>query len=118
MGDKIKKGNEGEQLAAEYLERKGYEIVERNYRHRHSEIDLIVKREKWLVFVEVKTRSSTAFGHPEDFVDEKKEQKVLEGAEHYIFEVDWKEQIRFDIVAVMQEADGSHTIHHIEDAFY
>jgi putative endonuclease len=60
MLDKIKKGNDGEQLAADFLINKGFEIVARNYRYKHSEIDLIIKRANWLIFVEVKTRSSYA----------------------------------------------------------
>jgi putative endonuclease len=118
MSDKIKRGEEGERAAAEYLIGKGFEIVERNYRYRHSEIDLIVKQGQWLVFVEVKTRSSAVYGHPEDFVDEAKEAKILEGAEHFIFDRDWKGQVRYDIIAVSIKKTGGFEILHIEDAFY
>ena len=72
MSDKIKKGKEGEDMAARFLIEKGFEIVERNYRYKRSEIDLIVKKDKWLVFVEVKLRSSDLYGYPEDFVDYKR----------------------------------------------
>ena len=53
MSDKIKIGNIGESLAADFLEEKGFEILERNYRYRHAEIDLIVRRNDWVLFVEV-----------------------------------------------------------------
>ena len=85
MSDKIKKGKEAEDMAADFLKAIGYEIVERNYRHRRSEIDLIVRKEKWLVFVEVKMRSSDAFGYPEEFVDYKKAKNIVYGAEQYTF---------------------------------
>ena len=64
VSDKIQKGNEGENLAAEFLKKKGWEIVARNYRYRHAEIDLIIKRDDWTIFVEVKTRSHPTYGQP------------------------------------------------------
>lgn len=117
MTDNIKKGNEGENLAASFLEGKGFQIVERNYRYKRSEIDLIVTKENWLIFIEVKTRSSHAFGYPEEFVDEKKVEKIMEGAAHYIFEKNWNGNVRYDIVSVSL-TDGKPSITHFEDAFH
>jgi putative endonuclease len=117
MIDKIKRGNQGEQLAADFLEQKGFEIVVRNYRYKHSEIDLIVKKANWLIFVEVKTRSSPAYGYPEEFVDSKKVKMILEGAEHYIYAIDWQHNVRYDIVSVLLR-NGKPDIVHLEDAFY
>jgi putative endonuclease len=117
MSDKIKKGREGEELAAHYLAEKGYEIVERNYRHKRSEIDLIVKKNNWLVFVEVKFRSSDAFGYPEDFVDYKKTRNIMDGAEQYTYDKNWQGNVRYDIVAI-RRINGEQEIKHIEDAFY
>jgi putative endonuclease len=117
MTDKTEKGNKGEALAADFLIKKGFEVVERNYRHKHAEIDLIVKKANWLIFVEVKARSSTAFGHPETFVDREKVKKILEGADHYIFETDWQGNVRYDIVSVLFKYNNTE-IYHIEDAFY
>lgn len=116
MSDKIKTGNEGENLAAEFLRNKGFEIVVRNYRYKHAEIDLITRLEDLLVFVEVKTRASSSFGEPEDFVDEKKAAKIFEGAEQYTFENNWNGNIRFDIVSV--KTGASPEIVHFEDAFH
>jgi putative endonuclease len=93
-------GRKGEQLAAEFLMKKGFEIVVRNYRYKHAEIDLIVKRDDWLIFVEVKARSSTDFGEPEEFVDARKVNKIFDAAEEYIYSTDWHGHIRFDIVSV------------------
>lgn len=117
MTDKIKRGNEGESRAAAFLEEKGYQVIERNYRHKHSEIDLIVKKGDWLVFVEVKTRTSSAYGFPEEFVDEKKEEKILEGADHYLAQNNWQGSVRYDIVAI-SIVKGCYEIAHFEDAFH
>jgi putative endonuclease len=117
MSDKIKRGNAGEQLAADFLAQKGFDVVERNYRYKHAEIDLIVRKANWLIFVEVKTRSSIAFGHPEEFVDYKKEKKILEGAMHYIYKTDWQGNVRYDIVAILLKRGGPEIVH-LEDAFY
>jgi putative endonuclease len=116
MTDKIKTGNKGEELAANFLTNKGYEIVARNYRYKHAEIDLIVKKEMLLVFVEVKTRSSSVFGEPESFVTPKKAAKVLEGAEQFMIENDWYGNIRFDIISV--KTGSTFIIDHFEDAFH
>ena len=117
MSDKIKKGKEGEDLAANFLTEKGYEIVERNYRHKRSEIDLIVRKTNRLVFVEVKFRTSDAFGYPEDFVDYKKVKNILSGAEEYTYQIDWRGNVRYDIIAI-RNINGQQEIKHIEDAFY
>ena len=114
MSDKIKKGNQGENLAAEFLREKGFEVVARNYRFKRSEIDLIVKRENWLIFIEVKTRSSIDFGQPEEFVDDFKAYNIFQAAEEYIFTNDWHGHVRFDVVSVTM---GEKTlIEHFEDA--
>jgi putative endonuclease len=116
MSDKIVTGNKGEEIAANFLAAKGYEVVNRNYRYKHAEIDLIVKKSDLLIFVEVKTRSSTSFGEPETFVSAKKAAKVMEGAEQFIFEINWHGNIRFDIVSV--KIGSSPVIEHFEDAFH
>ncbi len=114
MSDKIKTGNKGEKLAAEFLIEKGFEVVAKNYRFKRAEIDLIVKRENWIIFVEVKTRSSTAYGEPEDFVDDHKAKNVFDAAEEYIYSTDWHGHIRFDIVSVKLGSEVE--IEHFEDA--
>lgn len=100
MSDKIKTGNRGENLAADYLEKKGFEIVARNYRFKRCEIDLIARRDNWTIFVEVKTRSSLSYGQPEEFVSGQQVRRIFEAAEEFIFSTDWQGHIRFDIVSV------------------
>ena len=114
MSDKIKIGNKGENLAAEFFLKKGWEIVARNYRFKRSEIDLIIKKENWIIFVEVKTRSSAAYGEPEEFVTPHKGYNIFEAAEEYIYSTDWHGHIRFDIVSV--KLGNEVIIEHFEDA--
>jgi putative endonuclease len=116
MGKNKELGQEGEQMAADYLKKNGWQIREMNYRHRRSEIDLIASKDGLLVFFEVKTRTNTTFGLPEDFVDDKKAQNIVRGAEQYIEENDWQGNIRFDIISIIKKADME--LEHIEDAFY
>ena len=117
MYNNIKTGNDGELAACAHLQEKGYEILERNYRYWKSEIDLIAKHEDWLVFVEVKTRSSSFFGFPEEFVDRKKQLLIFEAADNYVYEKDWNGNVRYDIVSIMVTR-GKLEVFHIEDAFY
>jgi putative endonuclease len=114
MKSKIDIGRQGEELAAAYLEKTGFVIVARNYRYKHAEIDLIVQKDDWTIFVEVKARSSSAFGEPETFVDWKKGRKIMEAAEEFIFSNNWKGHIRFDIVSV--KLGNPPEIRHFEDA--
>ncbi|HEX5171592.1 MAG TPA: YraN family protein [Cyclobacteriaceae bacterium] len=114
MTDKIKLGKEGERLAANFLMQKGFEVIYRNYRFRRAEIDLIVKQNDWLIFVEVKTRSSSSFGEPEEAVTVKKIRMIYDAAEEYIYAIDWKGHIRFDIISV--KLGNPPEIIHFEDA--
>lgn len=107
-------GRQGEELAAAFLEKKGFTVVARNYRHKKAEVDLIVKKDNWLVFVEVKTRSSSAFGEPEAFVDGKKARMILSAAEEFIFANNWHGHVRFDVVSVKLGRETE--IEHFEDA--
>lgn len=109
-------GKQGEAEATRYLREQGYEIMFRNYRYQHAEIDLIAKKGKLLLFVEVKTRTNLSYGNPEEFVSYTKAKLVMKAAEQYIFANDWLYDIRFDIIAVTI-AGSELRIHHIEDAF-
>ncbi len=109
-------GKQGEAEAARFLQEKGYEVMARNFRYQHAEIDLVVKKGKLLVFVEVKTRTNLSFGNPEEFVSYAKAKLVMKAAEHYIFTHNWLFDVRFDIVAV--SITGTQLrVNHVEDAF-
>lgn len=89
-----------EEKAEAFLVKKGFLILEKNYRFRRNEIDLITKDNDVLVFVEVKFRKNNFFGNPEDFVDHKKLERLQEAAENYMLEQNWLGKIRFDVVAI------------------
>ncbi|MCY4418659.1 MAG: YraN family protein [Cytophagales bacterium] len=116
--EKQRKGAQAEKLAWYYLKGKGYALLERNLRQGHHEIDLIVKRDKTLVFVEVKMRSKVQYGYPEEAVNQAKREALQTAAENYIIqELEEKSSaIRFDIIAIQKEP-GKTRILHIEDAF-
>lgn len=119
VADHLKKGQAGEQLARLYLEGKGYQILEQNWRYSKAEIDLIAKDGAVLVFVEVKTRTSEAFGKPEEFVDEKKQALLARAANVYMEQINHEWEIRFDVIGILW--DGQHqeaAIRHIPDAFF
>lgn len=111
-------GRLAEQLAADWLESKGYELIEKNYRYKHAEIDLIMKHRGLLIFVEVKFRSGIGFGFAEEFVDYTKKKLLVKAADQYIHEADWHKDIRFDIVGVYKDRSGNINFRQFEDAFY
>lgn len=108
----------GEAKAAHFLQAKGYEILDENWTFGKCEVDLICLYKGVMVFVEVKTRSSSAFGRPEEFVDQRKQNLMQTAAEAYLRAVDYKGEIRFDIVAILIKSDETYEIEHIEDAFW
>lgn len=107
-------GQNGELLAQEFLKKKNYLILHTNWRHQHAEIDIIAKDGNMIVFVEVKARNNDRFGLPEDFVDDKKIEKMQEAAEAFIEEYNWDGELRFDIISIEKD----NVITHFEDAFY
>lgn len=111
-------GKAGELAARRFLENKGYTILETNWRFHRAEVDLIAKDGKILVFVEVKTRSSDAFGKPEAFVDARKQRFLAEAASAYMELTGHDWEIRFDIVSVLVNPGGEALLEHFEDAFF
>ena len=110
----------GEQLAADFLEEKGFEIVERNYRDGHGEIDIIAldPKDNYTVFVEVKTRQNLYFGEPEYAITKKKQQQVKKVAELYLYDKEIEQiDCRFDVVAILLEDEDKPVINYYENAF-
>ena len=110
----------GEQLAADFLVEKGFEIVERNYRYGHGEIDIIAldPKDNYTVFVEVKTRQNLYFGEPEYAITKKKQQQVKKVAELYLYDKEIEKiDCRFDVVAILLEDDDKPVINYYENAF-
>ena len=104
-------GRWGEQAAAEYLEKQGYIVLERNFRTAHGEVDLIARQEKVLVFVEVKARSSNRYGMPEYSVTPKKRMHILSAAQEYILSHPEFSTWRMDVIAVEGESGEAKIVH-------
>lgn len=110
-------GELGEDLAVEELEKNGYEIVERNWRYKKAEIDIIARKNEFLAIVEVKTRSSDYMGNPQDFVSPKKIKLLVEAVNEYVVSKDLDVEVRFDIIAIIINQNKL-TLEHLEDAFF
>jgi putative endonuclease len=111
-------GQKGEDIAKAYLEEKGYEILDENWCFKKAQVDLIAYKDKIIVFVEVKTRSSTAFGEPEDFVNSTQQRSLQKAADEYLYIMNHQGEIRFDIISILFNSAGNYTLKHIEDAFW
>jgi putative endonuclease len=110
-------GKRGEEIATGYLEKKGYQILEKNWRQWKNEIDVIAMDGKYLVIVEVKTRQSNYFGEPETAVTRDKQRTLIRAANAYVRYKNINCEVRFDILSIVISKSSEH-IHHIVDAFY
>jgi putative endonuclease len=110
-------GKKGEQLAVDYLINNNYYIIERNYRFDKAEVDIIAKKNEILAIIEVKTRSTSDFGNPQDFVKPKQIQRLVKAVDEYVTENDLDVEIRFDIIAIVKTGKA-YDIEHLENAFY
>jgi len=108
-------GKWGEAKAAAFLIEKNFKLIEKNWRSRPNEIDLIMSDGDEIVFVEVKTRSNTDFGYPEESITDKKVASLMEACQQYIDEKNIKGQWRLDIVSIIgNENIGIQDIKHIQ----
>lgn len=114
-------GQCGEDAAAQLLKKKGIKVIERNYKNKIGEIDIIARDKENLVFVEVKTRSSEKFGTPAEAVTYYKKQKIVNTARVYLMKNPTDLNIRFDIIEVYGGFDGERficeKINHFEQVF-
>ena len=110
-------GKKGEQLAVDFLIKKDYQIIERNYRFDKAEVDIIAQQNDTLAIIEVKTRSSSDFGNPQDFVKPKQIKNLVKAVDEYINVNSLDVEVRFDIIAIIKE-NNQFNIEHLEDAFY
>lgn len=110
-------GSKGEDSAVDYLKRKGYKIIERNWSFRGYEIDVVAENEEFIVFIEVKTRASTKWGSPEESIGIKRMRRMINSASHYLKQNKIDNPARFDIIAIVWNNKGFE-LEHFEDAFY
>ena len=111
-------GVQAERLAAEHLERRGYRIIDRNYRYRGGELDLVARDGDTLVFVEVRARRSAAHGAPFETVGREKQRRVARAAEHWLVTHGLTRAFaRFDVVSVLLPAGGAPEVEVFPNAF-
>ena len=108
-------GNLGEDAACEFLKNNGYSILQRNFRCKAGEIDIIAVKDGCTVFVEVKTRKNSGYGYASEFVDYRKQEKIRRAAMYFIKSDD--ADMRFDVIEVYHSGAVVNQINHIEDAF-
>jgi putative endonuclease len=109
-------GLQGEDLAIKYLQAKGLKIIQRNYKTPIGEADVVARDKDTIVFVEVKTRSSSQFGEPFEAVNERKRDKLKKIAMYYQKQQGKEITVRFDVVSIKRKGD-EYEINHIADAF-
>jgi len=116
--DRKTTGVRGEQLAQDYLNKHGYRIIETNIRTRYNEIDIVARQKDTLVFVEVRTKTSSNFGSPEESITPTKERHLAAAAYYYLqHHKNMPKSWRIDFIAVELDGDGNlMRINHIESA--
>jgi putative endonuclease len=110
-------GKKGEALAIAWLYENGYEILHKNWRHSHAEVDIIASKEMVLHFVEVKSRSNKRFGYPEESISENKMRNMMLAAEEFLFRFpEWK-RIQFDVLSINICKSGNIDFFFIDDIY-
>jgi putative endonuclease len=117
MASHLKTGAEGENMADEWLKQRGYEILHRNWRHLHYEIDIIAKKNNKLHIVEVKSRNASPFGHPEDSVTRKKFKNLQRAVDEYLHLNPGNKWIQYDVLAITLYKDKEPEYFLLEDVF-
>ncbi len=117
MAQHNKTGNQGEAMAADHLRGKGYSILHQNWRHSHWEVDIIAGKGDVLHFIEVKTRRTRKFGHPEEAVSKKKIRNLINASEEYLYQQPQWKRIQFDILAITILKDEPVEYFLIEDVY-
>ena len=114
---KLQIGKEGERIAEQFLKKKGYKLVEKNYRCSGGELDLIVLDRRDIVFVEVKTRTGSGFGTPFEAVESRKQQRMIHAAQVFLAHKGLQQRdARFDVVGISWRGREP-VVEHIENAF-
>lgn len=114
LNKKQKLGKMGEELAASYLKKQGYKIIERNFKCKQGEIDIIAKEKNEYVFIEVKTRQNFCYGMPSEAVDKKKQKHIWNATKYYIYLNKLENEfIRIDVIEIYKK-DEEYYINHIK----
>ena len=113
----LKTGTDGENLADEWLRKRGYEILHRNWRHRQYEIDIIATKNNKLHFVEVKCRNSDRYGNPEESVTKRKFKNLQRAADEFLFLNPGHKWIQYDILSIILNNEKEADYFLLEDVF-
>ena len=108
-------GKEGEQMAVNWLQEKGYEILHRNWRHSYYEIDIVAKKGEKLHIVEVKARQNDKFGNPEDSVTKRKFKRLQQAVDQFLFLNPGHKWIQYDVLAITFNKGGETEYFLLED---
>ncbi|MCJ7933971.1 MAG: YraN family protein [Chryseobacterium sp.] len=117
MADHNDFGKIAEDLAADYLQKNGFQILARNFRFQKAEIDIIAEKADIIIIAEVKARSTDAFILPQEAVTKTKIKSIVSAANHYLEEFSKNNEVRFDIISVLPDENKNLIIDHITDAF-
>ena len=112
------KGEKGEQIATDYLMNNGFQILERNWRHHHLEVDIIAAKEEMLHIVEVKTRHTLRYGKPEESITKDKMTFLKNAAEAYQYQHPYWKYLQFDVIAITIVGNTAKEIFMIEDVYF
>jgi putative endonuclease len=111
-------GKKGENIAADYLAAQNFSIMERNWRYKHCEVDIIASKDNCLHFIEVKTRRNDHFGYPEESIGREKMTALKKAAEAYLYRnTQWK-NIQFDAISIILEGETVKEILWIDDVYF
>jgi len=116
MTEKQQFGRRGEELALAFYKENQYIILEKNWQQNHLEVDIIAKNDENIIFCEVKTRSSNAFGEPQQSVTTQKQRNIIRAANYYVLKHQIALEVRFDIISIIFNGE-QYTLEHIPYAF-
>lgn len=111
-------GLEGENFASDYLKKRGYKILHRNWRFDRAELDIVAEKDNFIIVVEVKARSTDYFEKPEMAVTPAKIKQLCKATNAYLEKYDIDKNVRFDIIALLKNKKDNFSVKHFKDAFY
>lgn len=118
MSNNLLTGKKGEDIAADYLTKNGYTLLEKNWRKHHWEVDIIASKDQFLHFIEVKTRYSLRFGFPEESITKDKMKNLKNAAENYQYRHPKWKYIQFDVIAITLVNETAKEILMIDDVYF
>lgn len=110
-------GKLAENYVLNFFLQKNFTLISKNYRYKKFEIDIILKKNDLILFIEVKARKNNKYGNPEEFLSESQKNRIHLAAENFLFETKWEKNIRFDIASIFLDENKNFILEIFEDAF-